>query len=140
MRTFDFAMRTIVNLVVGAAILSTIAACGNTTQDRALSGAGIGAAGGAAAGAVTGTSIPDIVDGTGPLTLTMCEFESKVLDDRFRLRYQAPLAAARGQRAQAEMRLSPHTSIQYQWDNENPDVAAGGDHGIDLKLRWEWAD
>jgi hypothetical protein len=50
-------MRTILNLVVGAAILSTVAACGNTTQDRALSGAGIGAAGGAAAGAVTGTSI-----------------------------------------------------------------------------------
>jgi len=68
------------------------------------------------------------------------EFESKVLDDRFRLRYQAPLAAARGQRAQAEMRLSSHTSIQYQWDNENPDVASGGDHGVDLKLRWEWAD
>jgi translocation and assembly module TamB len=68
------------------------------------------------------------------------EFESTVLDDRFRLRYQAPLAAARGQRAQAEMRLSRHTSLQYQWDNENPDVATGGDHGIDLKLRWEWAD
>jgi translocation and assembly module TamB len=68
------------------------------------------------------------------------EFESKVLDDRFRLRYQAPLAAARGQRAQAEMRLSSHTSLQYQWDNENPDVASGGDHGVDLKLRWEWSD
>ncbi len=68
------------------------------------------------------------------------EFESKVVDDRFRLRYQAPLAAARGQRAQAEMRLSSHTSLQYQWDNENPDVASGGDHGVDLKLRWEWAD
>ena len=68
------------------------------------------------------------------------EFESKLLEDRFRLRYQAPLANSRGQRAQAEMRLSPHTSIQYQWDNESPDVSSGGDHGVDLKLRWEWTE
>jgi translocation and assembly module TamB len=69
------------------------------------------------------------------------EFESKVVDDRFRLRYQAPLAgAARGQRAQAEMRLSPHSAIQYQWDNDTPGVSASGDHGVDLKLRWEWND
>jgi osmotically inducible lipoprotein OsmB len=40
--------------VVGIALL--VAACGTTTTDRALSGAGIGAAGGAAAGAVTGGS------------------------------------------------------------------------------------
>jgi len=69
------------------------------------------------------------------------ELESKVLDERFRLRYQAPLNGTRGQRAQAEMRLSPRTSLQYQWDNENPDIAApSGDHGLDLKLRWEWND
>ncbi|WP_235969405.1 translocation/assembly module TamB domain-containing protein [Anaeromyxobacter diazotrophicus] len=68
------------------------------------------------------------------------EFESKVVDDRFRLRYQAPLGGARGQRAQAEMRLSSHTSIQYQWDNDTPGVSAAGDHGLDLKLRWEWND
>ncbi|HUK66367.1 MAG TPA: translocation/assembly module TamB domain-containing protein [Anaeromyxobacteraceae bacterium] len=68
------------------------------------------------------------------------EFESKFLEDRFRLRYQAPLANARGQHAEAEMRLSPHTSLQYQWDNENPDVSSGGDHGVDLKLRWEWTE
>ena len=69
------------------------------------------------------------------------EFESKVVDDSFRLRYQAPLAgAARGQRAQAEMRLTPHSSIQYQWDNDTPGVSASGDHGLDLKLRWEWND
>ena len=66
------------------------------------------------------------------------EFESKVLDERLRLRYQAPLAGARGQRAQAEMRLGMHTSLQYQWDNDSPDVTSGGDHGVDLKLRWEW--
>lgn len=67
------------------------------------------------------------------------EFESKALDERLRLRYQAPMAGARGQRAQAEMRLFSHTSIQYQWDNENPDLT-GGDHGVDLKLRWDWND
>jgi peptidoglycan hydrolase-like protein with peptidoglycan-binding domain len=43
-----------------AAVLGTalfVAACGNTTEDRAISGAGIGAAAGAAVGAVTGLSI-----------------------------------------------------------------------------------
>ncbi|WP_142847742.1 YMGG-like glycine zipper-containing protein [Telmatospirillum sp. J64-1] len=39
-----------------------LAACGNTTQDRALSGAGIGAATGGALGAVTGNNV-----GTGAL-------------------------------------------------------------------------
>ena len=68
------------------------------------------------------------------------ELESRLLDERFRLRYQAPLANARGQRAQAEMRLGEHTSLQYGWDNDNPEVSSGGDHGLDLKLRWEWND
>ncbi len=67
------------------------------------------------------------------------ELEGKVAD-RLRLRYQAPLSGARGQRAQAELRLSEHYSLQYQWDNDNPDVVTGGDHGIDLKIRWEWND
>lgn len=39
------------------AALASVAACGNTTGDRALSGAGLGAAGGAAIGALTGTSL-----------------------------------------------------------------------------------
>jgi translocation and assembly module TamB len=72
------------------------------------------------------------------------EFESWLLRDRLRLRYQAPLSAARGQKAQAELRLGAHTAVQYQWDNDNPDVAKAargtGDHGVDLKLRWEWVD
>jgi translocation and assembly module TamB len=68
------------------------------------------------------------------------ELESRVLDDRFRLRYQAPLSGARGQRAQAEMRLGDRTSLQYQWDNDTPSVGPGGDHGVDLKLRLEWND
>jgi translocation and assembly module TamB len=67
------------------------------------------------------------------------EFESWLWRDRLRLRYQAPLSGARGQRAQAEFRLGRHTAVQYQWDNDNPDVPAG-DHGVDLKLRWEWND
>lgn len=67
------------------------------------------------------------------------EFESYLWRDRLRLRYQAPLSGARGQRAQAELRLGRHTALQYQWDNDNPDVPTG-DHGVDLKLRWEWND
>jgi translocation and assembly module TamB len=68
------------------------------------------------------------------------EFESWLLRDRLRLRYQAPLSGARGQKAQAELRLGAHTAVQYQWDNDNPDRQTGGDHGVDLKLRWEWTD
>jgi translocation and assembly module TamB len=70
------------------------------------------------------------------------EFESLLLKDRLRLRFQAPLSGgtgARGQKAQAEVRLGRRASIQYQWDNDNPDVLAG-DHGVDLKLRWEWTE
>jgi len=69
------------------------------------------------------------------------EFESWILQDRLRLRYQAPLSGAKGQRAQAELRLGQHTAIQYQWDTDTPaalDTALAGDHGLDLKLRWEW--
>jgi translocation and assembly module TamB len=78
-------------------------------------------------------------DATGQVE-PRAEFESWLLRDRVRLRYQAPLAGARGQKAQAELRLGDHTAVQYQWDNDNPDVAATGDHGLDLKLRWEWTD
>ena len=70
------------------------------------------------------------------------EIESRALEDRLRLRYQAPISGGRGQRAQAELKLGDHTSLQYQWDNETPDVVTefGGDHGVDLKLRWEWTE
>jgi translocation and assembly module TamB len=67
------------------------------------------------------------------------EFESFLLRERLRLRYQTPLSGTRGQKAQAELKLGRHTAVQYQWDNDNPDVATG-DHGVDLKLRWEWTD
>ena len=67
------------------------------------------------------------------------EFESRVWQDRLRLRFQAPLSGTqRGQRAQAELKLGTHSSLQGQWENEVPD--AGGDLGMDLKLRWEWAE
>ncbi len=71
------------------------------------------------------------------------EFESWVLKDRLRLRYQAPLSGARGQRAQAELRLGQHAALQYQWDSDSAAVlnaALAGDHGVDLKLRWEWTE
>ncbi len=67
------------------------------------------------------------------------ELESYLLENRLRLRYQAPLSGSRGQKAQAEMKLGKNAAVQYQWDNDNPDVATG-DHGVDLKLRWEWND
>jgi translocation and assembly module TamB len=67
------------------------------------------------------------------------EFESWVWRDRLRLRFQAPLSGAGGQRAQAELRLGAHTALQYQFDKDNPDYPAG-DHGLDLKLRWEWTE
>jgi osmotically inducible lipoprotein OsmB len=47
-------MRTFANIVGALALTAMLSACGSSTSDRALSGAGIGAAGGAAAGAVTG--------------------------------------------------------------------------------------
>ncbi len=67
------------------------------------------------------------------------EFESRALGDRLRLRYLAPLAGGRGQKAQAEYRFGEHASIQGVWDNDNPNVA-GADLGLDLKLRWEWGE
>ncbi len=67
------------------------------------------------------------------------EFESWLLRDRLRLRFQTPLGTGRGRKAQAEVRLGEHTAVQYQWDNESLDVPTG-DHGVDLKLRWEWTD
>ena len=48
--------KTLTGTALLAALVS-VTACGNTTGDRALSGAGLGAAGGAAIGALTGTSL-----------------------------------------------------------------------------------
>ncbi len=50
---------TITSRVAALALLVTVAACSgmNTTQQRTLSGAGLGAAGGAAVGAVTGGNV-----------------------------------------------------------------------------------
>jgi translocation and assembly module TamB len=68
------------------------------------------------------------------------EFETKALDSRLRIRYQAPLTnTTRGQKAQVEYRLGERASVQFQWDNDNTDVS-GGDLGADFKLRWEWND
>jgi len=52
----------IVKVIAVLGVMSMVAACGETTGDRAISGAGLGAATGAAAGALTGGSV-----GTGAL-------------------------------------------------------------------------
>lgn len=54
-----------------------LAACGNNTGDRALSGAGLGAAGGAALGAVTGMGI-----GTGAVIGGVAGGAAGALTDR----------------------------------------------------------
>ncbi|MEI6158539.1 MAG: hypothetical protein WCP77_01795 [Roseococcus sp.] len=50
-------MRKIQRLTMLLALAGGLAACGQTTGDRALSGAGLGAAAGAGVGALTGTSV-----------------------------------------------------------------------------------
>jgi translocation and assembly module TamB len=68
------------------------------------------------------------------------EFETKAMEGKLRVRYQAPLSNQnRGQKAQLEYRLSDRAGIQLQWDNDNTDVS-GGDLGADFKLRYEWED
>jgi translocation and assembly module TamB len=68
------------------------------------------------------------------------EFETKAMEGKLRVRYQAPLSnQSRGQKAQVEYRLGDRASVQLQWDNDNTDVS-GGDLGADFKLRWEWND
>jgi osmotically inducible lipoprotein OsmB len=60
--------------LIAAASLFCLSACGYSTGDRALSGAGIGAAGGAVAGALVGAPLTGAViggavgAGTGALT------------------------------------------------------------------------
>lgn len=50
-------MRTLSHLSLVLALAGGLAACGQSTGDRALSGAGLGAAAGAGVGALTGTSV-----------------------------------------------------------------------------------
>jgi osmotically inducible lipoprotein OsmB len=60
--------------LIAAASLLCLSACGHSTGDRALSGAGIGAAGGAVGGALVGAPLTGAViggavgAGTGALT------------------------------------------------------------------------
>jgi osmotically inducible lipoprotein OsmB len=49
--------RLAVTVAFAAGLSLALAACGSSTSDRALSGAGIGAASGAGLGAVTGGSV-----------------------------------------------------------------------------------
>lgn len=50
-------MRVANRWAVFALVSTLLAACGNTSEDRGLTGAGLGAAGGAIIGAVTGLSV-----------------------------------------------------------------------------------
>lgn len=50
-------MKKYINTFAFIVVLGALSACGSSTSDRALSGAGIGAATGAAAGAITGGSV-----------------------------------------------------------------------------------
>lgn len=55
-----------VSLAAAAAAILALTACGYSTGDRALSGAGIGAAGGAAVGALTGDPLAGaLIGGVG---------------------------------------------------------------------------
>jgi translocation and assembly module TamB len=142
--------------------LVALLSLGFTTRDAATAGAAGGVATAAAAQALFSVSgldeqVKRFMPRGGPLsdfTVRMttaysegtgqveprAEFESRLIDERLRLRWQAPLSGARGQRAQAELRVGGRASLQYQWENDNADVTTGGDHGLDLKLRWEWVD
>ena len=55
------------NVIAAVVIALSLSACGSTTEDRAVSGAGIGAAGGAAIGALFGGvgAIPGALIGAG---------------------------------------------------------------------------
>lgn len=50
-------MLSITRIAIVSLSVAGLAACGQSTGDRALSGGGLGAAGGAAIGALTGTSV-----------------------------------------------------------------------------------
>jgi osmotically inducible lipoprotein OsmB len=50
-------MHQLSRLSLVVALVGGLAACGQTTGDRAISGAGLGAAAGAGVGALTGTSV-----------------------------------------------------------------------------------
>jgi hypothetical protein len=52
----EIAMQKALTTLAAVAAVAGLAACGQTTSDRALSGAGIGAGTGAAVGAITGGS------------------------------------------------------------------------------------
>jgi translocation and assembly module TamB len=141
----------------------TLISMGYTSRDVTASGSSIGAAATAAAAqalfSVSGLEgqlrrfVPPggtfqdfsvrLTSAYSKTTMTVeprWEFETKALDNRLRVRYQAPLSGqSRGQKAQVEYRLNDRAGVQLQWDNDNIDVA-GGDLGADLKLRWEWKD
>lgn len=57
-------------------------------------------------------------------------------DGRFRLEYSSSLVKNDEQRAAVRYRITPELTLQYTWASSD-DITVG-DHGVDLKYRWEW--
>ena len=57
-------------------------------------------------------------------------------DGKFRLEYSSSLVKNDEQRAAVRYRITPALTLQYTWASSD-DITVG-DHGVDLKYRWEW--
>ncbi len=57
-------------------------------------------------------------------------------EGRFRLEYSSSLVKNDEQRAALRYRITPELTLQYTWASSE-DITVG-DHGVDLKYRWEW--
>jgi translocation and assembly module TamB len=57
-------------------------------------------------------------------------------DGKVRLEYSSSLLKNDDQRAAVRYRITPQLTLQYGWTSSE-DVTIG-DHGVDLKYRWEW--
>jgi translocation and assembly module TamB len=57
-------------------------------------------------------------------------------EGRLRLEYSSSLLRNDTQRAAVRYRVTPRLTLQYGWMSSE-DVTIG-DHGVDLRYRWEW--
>lgn len=60
----------------------------------------------------------------------------EIQDGKFRLEYSSSLVKNDDQRAAVRYRITPALTLQYGWASS--DNVTIGDHGVDLKYRWEW--
>ena len=60
----------------------------------------------------------------------------EIRDGQIRLEYSSSLLKNDDQRAAVRYRITPQLTLQYGWTSSE-DMSIG-DHGIDLKYRWEW--